>query len=240
MKKNITIDDVGMSPAVNSAADILLRKGVVNRLSILATGSELPGAIDLASKSDVAVSVHLNCVQPPFLTEEEFPSSHFDWFRKGLKLSNRVRIEWKCQIEKVLSAGLVVTGLDSHQHIHNAGGLREVILELAHEYGIGTVRAAVIPERWKNFTCFMLDRLGRKLSKSASRQGIATPQWMLGFSRSGNVTRDYLENINKSLKGDGFAELVMHPATEPVWTPTQTDELKLMQSEWITEWLTEN
>ncbi len=237
MKVFVTIDDLGMAAGVNSAAEILLPMGVVHCLSIMATGSELPEALELARSYDVAVSVHLNCVQPPFLVEDGFPGSHSAWFRKGRKYAEKVRSEWRSQIDKVLSTGLMVSRLDSHQHVHNAAGLREVILDLAVEYGAGTVRAAVLPDRFRRPSCFILDMLGRKLLKSAVSRGIRTPDLMLGFSRSGNVSRDYLESIDGSIEGDGIAELVMHPATAPVWASTQTDELELMRSEWFAEWL---
>ena len=231
------MDDVGMSAGVNRGVEILLPEGVINGLSIMATGNELEGAVDLASESKLAVSVHLNCVQPPYLVEKDFPASHSAWLRIGRKLADRVRSEWRSQIEKVLSTGLMVTGLDSHQHVHNAGRLRDVVLDLAEEYGIGKVRSARLPERWKSPSCFVLDALGRKLAESAERRGITTPDLMLGFSSSGDVTMEYLESIEKGLRDDSVAELVMHPATEPVWTSTQTDELELMRSEWFAEWL---
>ena len=237
MKVLVTIDDLGMAAGVNSGAEVLLRRGVVHCLSIMATGSELPEALELARNYDIAVSVHLNCVQPPFLVEDGFPDSHYAWFRKGRKYAEKVRNEWRSQIEKVLSAGLLVSRLDSHQHVHNAAGLREVILDLAVEYGIGSVRGAVLPDRLRRPSCFILDMLGRKLVRSAVSRGIRTPDLMLGFSRSGNVCRDYLESIDGSIEGDGVAELVMHPATTPVWASTQTDELELMRSEWFAEWL---
>jgi chitin disaccharide deacetylase len=231
----VTVDDLGMAPGVNSAAEILLTADVVDRLSIMVTGSEVDRAADIARGAEIGLSVHLNCIQPPFLTAADFPSSHFEWFRKGRYLAGKVRIEWRRQIEKVLSLGLEVTGLDSHQHIHNADGLREVILDLADEFGIGLVRGAVLPDRWKNPSCFILDRLGRKLSRSASLLGIGIPDLTIGFSCSGNVSKKYLEGL--SLSGGGVAELIMHPSTTPVWVSTQTDELELMRSEWFAEWL---
>jgi len=240
MKVLVTIDDLGMAAGVNSGAEILLSRGVVHCLSIMATGPELSGAIKLARDYDIAVSVHLNCVQPPFLIENGFPGSHFAWFRKGRKYAEKVRNEWRSQIEKVLSTGLLVSRLDSHQHVHNAAGLREVILDLAVEYEIGAVRAAVLPERLHAPSCFILDMLGRKLVRSALSRGIKTPDLMLGFSKSGNVSMEYLKSINGSIEGAGVAELVMHPASIPVWASTQTDELALMRSDWFAEWLKEH
>jgi len=233
----VTVDDLGMAESVNTGTRILLSEGVIDCVSIMATGSEVQDAVELARGSDAAVSVHLNCVQPPFLLEEDFPDSHFTWFRNGSKLAGKVKAEWRCQIENILSTGLTVTRLDSHQHIHNARGLREVILDLAEEYGIGAVRAAVLPDKWRSASSFILDRLGRKLAKEASERGISTPDLMLGFPESGNVSLKYLESQERYLEGDGTAELVMHPATEMVWVSTQTDELELMRSEWFAQWL---
>ncbi|MEN8208311.1 MAG: ChbG/HpnK family deacetylase [Candidatus Fermentibacteria bacterium] len=237
MKVLVTIDDVGMTEVVNSAAELLLQAGVVHCLSIMATGSQYLPAVEIARNYDVDVSVHLNCVQPPYLVGDGFPVSHFEWFRKGAEYAEKVRIEWRSQIEKVLSAGLAVSRLDSHRHIHNAAGLREVILDLAQEYGAEAIRAAILPDRMNSPSSFILDMLGRKLVRSAERRSICTPDLMLGFSRSGNVSRSYLERIDGSIKGEGVAELVMHPATAPVWASTQTDELELMRSEWFAEWL---
>ena len=237
LKVFVTVDDVGMAAGVNSAVEMLLPCGVIHCLSIMATGPELSTAVELARSSNVAVSVHLNCVQPPYLLEDEFPASHFTWFRKGGKYADKVRNEWRSQIDKILSAGLQVSRLDSHQHIHNAAGLRDVILDLAVEYGIGTVRGAVLPDRFQSPSCFILDMLGRKLRRSAISRSIKTPDLMLGFSKSGNVCREYLQSIDGRIEGEGVAELVMHPATTPVWASTQTDELELMRSEWFAEWL---
>ena len=237
MKVFVTVDDLGMAESVNSGARILLSEGVIDCLSIMATGPAVREAVELAGGSDTSVSVHLNCVQPPFLLGGDFPDSHFTWFRNGSKLAAKVEDEWRCQIENILSAGIAVTRLDSHQHIHNANGLREVILGLAEEYGIGAVRAAVLPDKWKSASGFILDRLGRKLAKEAAGRSISTPDLMLGFPQSGNVSLKYLESLEKHLERDGTAELVMHPATETVWVSTQIDELELMRSERFAKWL---
>lgn len=237
MKIQVTIDDLGLSTSVNKAAEILLNADRIDCLSILATGAALDEALEMASSPDVRISVHLNCSEPPFMTGVEFPDSFHAWFRRGSSLTGKVKDEWRVQIERVLSAGVMITGLDSHHHLHNLSGLRKVILELTKEYGIGTVRAAVLPDKFRRPSGIVLNSLGRKLMKMAKKRGVGTPDLMLGFSRSGNVTRTYLESLSGSLKREGLAELVMHPAISPVWASTQPDELELMQSEWFNEWL---
>ncbi len=59
MKVLVTIDDLGMAEDVNRGAEILLSKGVVHCLSIMATGPELPEAVELARNFNVAVSTVL-------------------------------------------------------------------------------------------------------------------------------------------------------------------------------------
>lgn len=237
MEIQVTIDDLGLSASVNKAAKILLSAGRVGCMSILATGTALDEALEMASSPDVRISVHLNCSEPPFMTGVEFPDSFHTWFRSGSALAGKVRDEWKAQIERVLAAGVMITGLDSHHHLHNLSGLREVILDLTKEYGIGTVRAAVLPDRFRRPSGIVLNCLGRKLMRMAKKRDVGTPDLMLGFSRSGNVTRKYLESLSGSLKREGLAELVTHPAISPVWASTQPDELELMRSEWFNEWL---
>lgn len=237
VKVTVTLDDVGASSSVNEAASRLLEAGVVDCLSLLATGGRLEEAAETASVTDAAVSVHLNCVEPPFLSREGFPSSHSWWFIRGASLADDVRREWSMQIERVLSLGLMVTRLDSHQHLHHSPGLRMVILELAGEYGISSVRAAILPDRRGSMEAMLLDRLGRKLARMAEGAGIATPDAMLGFTVSGSVDREYLEGLEDRISGRGTAELVMHPSTVPEWSLYQPEELGLLLSDWFGRWL---
>jgi len=131
----------------------------------------------------------------------------------------------------------MVTRLDSHRHTHMVPGLRDIVLDLAEEYGIGTVRSALLPDRWARAAGPILDRLGHAFSKRAAARGIGTPGGMLGFSRSGSVTQEYLLKYGDILKKDEEIELVMHPAEVPVWSQGQTDELSLMTSDWFRDWM---
>jgi hypothetical protein len=64
---------------------------------------------------------------------------------------------------------------------------------------------------------------------------------MFGFGRAGRVDRRYLESVEERLgradlpKGTE-AELVVHPALEPVWSRGQPKELELLTSDWYGEW----
>lgn len=236
MKLMVTIDDLGISPGVNASAEELIALGAVDCLSVFPTGPEFAGAMELASSSETAVSVHLNCIQPPFLTGADFPSSHGVWYFRGKKFAEKVREEWSRQIERVLAGGVMVTRLDSHQHMHHVPGLRELILELAREYGISSIRSAVLPDRWRSVEALTLDRLGRKMARMAFRAGISTPDSMLGFTAAGSVSAEYLRLMENRIGGGEKVELVMHPSLKPEWSLYQPDEHRLMGSDWFREW----
>ncbi len=232
----VTVDDAGMHPAVDRAVQICGRAGCVDRVSILATGPSAAAACGSAMDGDLQVSVHLDCIRGPFiLKESRFPGTPAGWLFAGRSLMRQARREWSAQVEKLLAMGAMVTCLDSHRHLHHLPGLRKVLLTMADEYGIGTVRAAVLPDRLQRLPgSVVLDVLGKALRREAARSGIATARWMLGFSAAGRVNRPYLERFLKVV-GNAPAELVMHPSVEGVWSPGQTGELELMLSPWFSQ-----
>lgn len=237
-KVTVTIDDGGMDQAVNDAALECIEAGVVHRLSILPTGTSVSGACAMAMEHGIQVSVHLDCCRGPFLLEaSSFPGTPAAWWAAAGKLAPAVRSEWSCQIERLLAEGAMVTCADSHRHLHHLPRLREVFLEIAEEYGIGTVRAAVLPDRMSRFPAgLILDRLGRRLRKAARDRGLHGASVMLGFGACGSLSRGYLR---KHLPEQGAveAELVTHPATRAVWSRRQPLELEFMLSEWFAEWI---
>jgi len=232
----VTIDDGGMTDSVNRAAALCMDAGVVRRFSIIPTGPCVPAACELAMSRGVAVSAHLDCCSGPFLLpESRFPKGFAAWAQNAGRMAPLVRREWCAQVERLLGLGAMVTNLDSHRHLHHLPHLRDVFLDIARDYRIGTVRAAVLPDRMRRFPMGMvLHRLGTSLAGMASLRGQSSAAWMLGFAESGRVSRKYLEKYMRIAGGDD-AELVMHPATEAVWSPGQPGELELMLSDWFAE-----
>lgn len=233
----VTIDDGGMHPAVNQAIAKCIASGNVNRLGIMATGPVFSEAIVMAMVGGVRMAAHLDCCQGPFLLEKsEFPKPFGTWLKSAGSLAASVKDEWSAQIEKILSSGGVVTALDSHRHLHHVPELQDVIIALAKEYGIRTVRTAVLPDKMMRFPAGLkLNSLGNELSQRLSEEGLVTSDRMLGFGKAGKVSRKYLSKYT-DLCADGFTEVVMHPAVETVWSKGQPEELDLILSEWFGTW----
>lgn len=232
----VTIDDVGRAKPINDAVEQCIKAGTVDCLSVMASGSESEHAFRIIAASDMTVSAHLNCIEPPFLSHAEFPDSLAAWLLVGSKHAEEARTEWSMQIEKLLSNGVMVTRLDSHRHLHHMPALQEVILDLATQYGIRNIRAAHIPDRLRRPTGFVLNRYARSFSAKASDLGMRTTGCILGFGRSGSVDRDYLKSFEGKIPS-GEVELIMHPSTEPVWSDSQPRELELMMSDWFRNWI---
>ncbi len=232
----VTIDDGGLNDAVNRAAALCMDAGVVHRFSIIPTGTCVPAACELAMSRGVAVSAHLDCCSGPFLLpESRFPGGFASWALRAGRLMPLLRSEWSAQIERLLGLGAMVTSLDSHRHLHHLPEVRDVFLDIARDYRIGTVRAAVLPDRMCRYPMgILLNGLGVRLSEMASRRGQSSATWMLGFGASGSVGRKYLEKY-MATAGEDDMELVMHPATEAVWSSGQPAELELMLSDWFAE-----
>ena len=233
----VTIDDGGMHSAVNSAIQKCIDTGNVSRVSIMATGKMFAESSMMAMMSSVRVAAHLDCCQGPFLLEKSnFPDSFSRWLKSADSLADAVREEWSAQIVRILSTGGVITALDSHKHLHHIPALQEVIIALAEEYGIRTVRSAVLPDKYRRFPAGLkLNSLGCELKKKIEARNLVTSDRMLGFGKSGNITRKYLSKYT-SLCKDGSTEIVMHPATEKVWSSGQPGELELITSKWFGDW----
>ena len=233
----VTIDDGGMHQAVNEAIRRCMPSGNVNRVSVMATGEHLEEAVALAMAGGLRLSAHLDCCQGPFLLEgSDFPDSFASWLKASADLAEKVRNEWSAQIERILATGGVVTALDSHRHLHHVPALQDVIISLAREYGVRTLRTAVLPDKLMRFPSGLkLNSLGEGLRTALAEKGLVTTDRMLGFGRSGRINAKYLGKYSSACS-QGATEVVMHPATEEVWSAGQPGELELIMSDWFGEW----
>lgn len=206
----------------------------------MATGQYLAEAVMNTMAGGLKLAAHLNCCQGPFLLEKsDFPESFAGWLKSAGDLAENVRDEWAAQIERILSSGGLITALDSHKHLHHIPALQDVMISLAGEYGVRTVRTAVLPDKFMRFPSGLkLNSLGLALKERLGEEGLSTTDRMLGFGKAGKITRKYLNRFTDDCI-EGATEIVMHPATEEVWSKGQPGELELILSDWFGEWCRE-
>jgi chitin disaccharide deacetylase len=146
--------------------------------------------------------------------------------RHGLLLEE-VEREWDAQVRKVRGAGIQPTHLDGHKHVHMLPGLFEIALRLAKRHGIGAVRvalessnlrAALATGKEHRVSVVMkqgvqargLKLLARDAREQADRMGIATADYFCGIAQTGELTREGVARLLRSLP-EGTTELMCHP-----------------------------
>lgn len=156
----INSDDCGLSPAVNQAIERAIAAGKISSTTVMANMGDLPGAARLHREHGASISfgIHLNLTQGPPLTDSPamrrssfvVPDAGGGWrlngqqFRYkplGRALRAAVRAELDAQIEAVRAAGIRISHIDSHHHIHTAPFILPIVARLAREKGIRRIRA---------------------------------------------------------------------------------------------------
>ena len=134
LKKIFNADDFGISPGVNQAITKAHKEGVLNSTSIMINLKYAPQAVELAGQMpDLNIGLHANLTHG-FVDLALLSVLH------PRELKRQVKIEVKAQIEKALAAGIKLTHLDSHRHVHMIPGIFKAFLELQQEYKIPRLR----------------------------------------------------------------------------------------------------
>lgn len=242
--KNLIVnaDDLGWTSGVNRGIAQAHRNGIVTSASLLANGVAFAGGVELARDNPrLSVGVHLNLSDgAPVAGRQAVPSlvgetgelvgSPESWL---LKIAMRglaaveVEKEWGAQINKVRDAGVTVTHLDGHKHVHMLPGLFEIALRLAKRNGIGAIRisheasslrtalsagvelraSAVLKQ---GVQARGLKLLARDAREKAERAGISTSDFFCGIAQTGELTKEGVSRMLRSLP-EGTTELMCHP-----------------------------
>jgi predicted glycoside hydrolase/deacetylase ChbG (UPF0249 family) len=223
-------DDFGLSPGVNRGVIEAHRNGLVTATSMIANTPFFEQSIDsLLSNPQLDPGVHL-CLGPgsPVTHASSVPSlvsreGHFlgrTALWRGLVLRSirldEVEREWRAQVEKVLSAGVKPSHLDSHGHVHLHPRLFRLTVSMADDYSIGAVRAGrpLLRPVGKRLAVWMVLMPNWWLSHwRLTGSGVASPNWLLGVSVTGVLNRRNLGRVFRVLP-HGVSELVCHAGYE--------------------------
>jgi predicted glycoside hydrolase/deacetylase ChbG (UPF0249 family) len=137
-----------------------------------------------------------------------------------------IEIELRGQIAKVRRARITLTHLDGHKHLHVLPGISEIVIRLAQEFGIPSVRCpmeesplAGLPHCLRNPQAgvFRQCLVGSAVSWFARRfrlkliqAGLNCPAHFYGLRQTGLLSVERLEEIMRGLP-EGTSELMCHP-----------------------------
>lgn len=206
-KARITADDWGISPGVNEGILDLCRRGIVTRVSILATAGHVGyGLGELMSIPGVELGLHYNVTLGmrslvSFLVDSVTPVRR----RKVLGQAARALED---QLTALFRRGIVVKYLDGHQHAHLVPGWLEACAPVLRRHGIDQVR---LPLDWR------LLRTGRApvvllaalVSRSFRRHGLRPMPCWYPLASDFASPEVFLKRLARF---EGPVEVIVHPA----------------------------
>lgn len=209
----VTADDFGLTPGVTDGILEAHRSGIVTRASIIAAGRAFEYAVRQSREHPrLALGLHFTLVEEQSVSDPRIPlPGSYAGVVLGRIPSEFVEAELRAQLRKCLDAGLKLTHIDSHQHVHALPSIMRIVLRVAAEHGIQRVRLPLASPSFsspaKSALCLLAryDRL--------RFPGRFVCDRMAGLFESGLLTEAVLLRIVDSL-GEGTTELVCHPGKQ--------------------------
>jgi predicted glycoside hydrolase/deacetylase ChbG (UPF0249 family) len=231
----VNADDFGISEAVNLGIIEAHDRGIVTSTSLMATGAAFEHALEQARKHPrLAVGVHLVLTEQRPLTGASAAASlvgadglfapHTQQLLKkrlrGQLDLAEVRRELDAQIGRVRAAGISVSHLDGHQHVHVLPGIAGVVAELAAAHGVSAVRYPA--ERVRGYMLGSLKHARRVAEQAALNlfcassplKSLRRSDDFVGFYFGGRLDESNLETVLDSLPSTGSVELMCHPGSD--------------------------
>lgn len=206
----INADDFGFTPDVNAGIVYAHTHGVLTSATLMANGDAFDDAVRLAQENPTLdVGCHLVLVQGRSLvTGQPLPEGPRQLLVVLARRKLDVYRELRAQIEKIISAGIVPTHLDTHKHTHVVPHVFRAVVQLANEFAVPYVRLPLdTTVRFARWPCAMARRYFRRL---ASNYNVKMTDHFLGFRLTGSLTEESFLRTLKTLP-EGTTEFMCHP-----------------------------
>jgi dolichyl-phosphate beta-glucosyltransferase len=257
----IHADDYGLAAGVNRAIEEGLRSGALNSASIMLGGDHAAAALTwAAAHPEFDFGVHLNLTQGrPVLPVDQVRSlvgadggfrplvPFLARFLLGQVARDEIAAEWRAQIAAARRAGVRISHLDSHQHVHLIPRIfRGVAVKLATEEHVSlrAMDGPIAPEathpNLKGIALAIATRLsvGRRFRHLVAARGAGIPL-------RDRATLDALRASLQAARPGDTIELVVHPgfpddglrASGDGYREGREDEQALLTSEETRSWI---
>ncbi len=235
--KNLIVnaDDFGRHELINRAVERAFNAGCLKSATLMAGGIAFDDAVKLTKKfCRLGVGIHFTLANGnPILPPKEIPTLvtdtgtfHGDYIKflkrylSGKISLSEIRLELAAQLEKILRTGLTLTHFDSHQHLHHVPGIIEIVLDLAENAGIKSMRVAdtkIFDGELKNIGQFVgrlgLGSLAKFAAHQAHKKNFAHPEHFAGIVAGESVSENFMLNLIENLR-EGTTEVMLHPGTD--------------------------
>jgi chitin disaccharide deacetylase len=238
----INADDLGADEGRNAGIFEALRAGVVTSASILPNGPALDHAlagIRSGGFEEVSFGAHLNLTEGRPLADGlsylTGPDGNFLgkatphrllMKTREVPLQTELAREIALQIERLLDAGIAITHVDGHQHVHVFPSALRPVAETSRSHGIRRMRIPdeTIPSGDETVPADLLEEarcfsaLGKAARGYLDGSGILTPAHFRGLLLKGRLSVETLVAVIEQLP-DGLTELMVHPGRVPAEAP---------------------
>ena len=147
MKKLIVnADDFGYSEEINKGIIESHLNGIVTSTSMIVNMPGFKSAVKLAKKhTSLDIGIHLNLTEGTACTSSTLsPKGKFSTRYTSFILKNyskeEIEAELEAQIKKLETAGIKISHIDAHEHVHVSSLVFDVIVSLAKKYKIMFIR----------------------------------------------------------------------------------------------------
>ncbi len=233
----VNADDLGLTAGVNRAIVEAHRAGIVTDATLMANSPAFGDAVRVAcADPSLSVGCHIVLVGGEPLVKREGGSSlvqrdgrlHRSVLRVaragGKTRDEEIAQEATAQIRKIQNAGITVSHVDSHKHMHMFPWVLKPILRAASACGVRAIRNPYVPARplalaqlarrpqlWKRYTqALLLRQLGREFRARVAAEGMITTDGTFGIVVTGGLDLDLFQAVLDCVP-NGTWEFVCHP-----------------------------
>lgn len=227
----VSADDFGMANGINEGIARACKEGIVTNINVMPAGDAYYDCLTLLKNiAPREIGAHLALTEIVPLTnpdriatlvgkEGRFHKNHNIFFLKFClsKISaEEIYAELKGQMDRLKSAGIPVTSLSSHEHIHLYPDILKIFVRIAKEYDIPAIRyvhgdVMVGPVGFKKLCRkLVLSFFQTGMSSILKNSGLKYTDNFMGLLDSGNLEEETLVGMIKTMP-EGTTELVAHP-----------------------------
>jgi predicted glycoside hydrolase/deacetylase ChbG (UPF0249 family) len=249
----INADDFGETDEITKGILEGMSAGLVTSTTILANMPGTKAALSEAARLEHRISfgVHLNlCEGQPLTVAGSLVREDGTFYPKrimalraiaGLLDLEGVEKEFDAQISRVLAGGVQISHIDSHKHLHQLPGVRNVVVRLARKFGIERIRCTLENGFWQKgltinaqISRLIRRNLARKTSFYLKNNGLRCPR--SAFDVRELINRSDIDAKLAFLRQfKSLSEMYCHPGTakadlDKPGSCSRHDELQFLQS----------
>lgn len=215
----VNADDFGMTENICNGIEHCHKSGIVTSTSIMANMPSLKLAEEIANRNpklDIGLHINLSMSKPlTNFSNGTMTDSNLVKALLGRIKKESAQNEIEAQIQAAFDAGLNITHLDGHKHVHVMPKIIDAVIDAAKNYNIKKIRLPLEEHSTKYSIkqtpkAELLRLLSIRAKKKLENAGFKHPDHFYGISETGNLDEEKLKSIIKNLP-DGVNEIMCHP-----------------------------